>query len=172
MKQDWEEKAIRQLFRDERQADESNAPHFAATLEAAVSRRGEYRSGRLMFQVAFAIVALVAVIGGVIGVVRLFSNRSGIERPETVAENSSEPAAPPAGVLANHAPSSKQPPPRTASGTRRHRQTPARVTSLISEWRSPTDFLLSTPGDQLLKTVPRVGPSAIEIKVNFSDQKN
>jgi len=33
---------------------------------------------------------------------------------------------------------------------------PRRVTSL-SEWRSPTDWLLRTPGDELLRSTPRVG---------------
>jgi len=172
MKQDWEEKAIRQLFRDERQADESVAPHFAATLEAALSRRRGYRSGRLIFRVAFAVVALVAMIGGVIGVVRFFSIRPGNEQPGVVAQDPNQLGRTPEFVLGTVRPSPKGLPPRRAPGIRRHRQTPALAASLISEWRSPTDFLLSTPGDQLLKTVPRVGTSAIDIKVNFSDQKN
>lgn len=172
MKQDWEEKTIRQLFRDERQADESVAPHFAATLEAALTRRRKYRAGWLSFRVAFAIVALVAVTGAVIGVVRFFPVRSGNEQSAVVARDPNQLARTPPWVEVDPPPSRKLPLPATISRTRRHRQTPARAASLISEWRSPTEFLLRTPGDQLLKTVPRVGTSAIEIKVNFSDQKN
>jgi hypothetical protein len=169
MKQDWEEQTIRQLFRDERQADESQAPHFAGTLEAALSRRRKYSSRRLIFRVAFAVVALVAVIG----FVRFLLIRSGNEQQAIVAQEPLQPdKTTPAPMIVEVTPSLTGPPPRTAPGTRRHRRSPAPADSLISQWRSPTDFLLRTPGDQLLKTVPRVGTSAIEIKVNFSDQKN
>lgn len=44
--------------------------------------------------------------------------------------------------------------------------------ALLSQWRSPTEFLLHTPGDQLLKTVPRLGGSLIEIKALAPEQKN
>src|SRR6185436_2935647 len=91
MKQELDEEGIRRLFREQREADESLAPHFSATLEAALSRRRQYRSGRLIFQVAFATVALVAVIGAVIGVVRFFPIRSANEQPAVVAQ---DPGAP------------------------------------------------------------------------------
>jgi hypothetical protein len=32
---------------------------------------------------------------------------------------------------------------------------------LISEWRSPTEFLLKTSGDELIKSTPRIGESLI-----------
>ena len=42
---------------------------------------------------------------------------------------------------------------------------------LLSEWRSPTDFLLRSPKDQFMKTVPRLGESLFELKV-ITLQKN
>jgi len=33
---------------------------------------------------------------------------------------------------------------------------PKPVTSII-EWKAPTDFLLATPGSELLRTVPQIG---------------
>src|SRR5262249_32612457 len=40
---------------------------------------------------------------------------------------------------------------------------PRAATLLVYEWRSPTLSLLRTPGEQLLKTVPRLDESLIEI---------
>jgi hypothetical protein len=171
MNQDWEEKAIRQLFRDERETDESVAPHFAATLEAAISRRRPARAGSLIRRAAIAVVALVAVGGFVL----LLLGRSG-SGPQPVVSIKQEELAPitPApnrSVEVAVAPLSQEPS-KPAHHARGHRQSSVRAATLISEWRSPTDFLLKTPGDQLLKTVPRVGVSAIEIKVDFSDLRN
>jgi len=32
----------------------------------------------------------------------------------------------------------------------------------ISQWRPPTEFLLKTPGEEWLKTVPKLGQSSLE----------
>lgn len=38
----------------------------------------------------------------------------------------------------------------------------------ILHWQAPTDFLLQTPGNQLLRTAPQIGRSAVELpKINF-----
>jgi len=42
----------------------------------------------------------------------------------------------------------------------------------ISQWRPPTDFLLKSPGDTLLKTVPRLGSGLAEINVTISHTQN
>lgn len=34
----------------------------------------------------------------------------------------------------------------------------------ISQWRAPTEFLLKTPGQEWLKTVPKLGQSSFEQK--------
>jgi hypothetical protein len=47
------------------------------------------------------------------------------------------------------------------------RRTPPRPqpeVTLISRWRSPTEFLLNSPGEQLLRTVPRLDDSLLKIK--------
>jgi hypothetical protein len=38
-----------------------------------------------------------------------------------------------------------------------HSRPPAKPVPSLSEWRSPTDFLLQTPGRELLISVPRLG---------------
>jgi hypothetical protein len=36
-------------------------------------------------------------------------------------------------------------------------QKPGKPVASLTEWRSPTDFLLDTPGRELLRTVPTIG---------------
>lgn len=43
---------------------------------------------------------------------------------------------------------------------------------LISQWRSPTDFLLKTPGERWLKEMPRVGVPRAELKPFVIEQNN
>ena len=40
---------------------------------------------------------------------------------------------------------------------------------LISQWQSPTDFLLATPGQQWLQSVPQLGESLTESVVSVAD---
>jgi hypothetical protein len=42
---------------------------------------------------------------------------------------------------------------------------------LLSQWRSPTEFLMRTPGEEFLKTIPRLNESLIEIKLFEPTQK-
>jgi hypothetical protein len=174
MNQDWQEKEIRQLFHNERQANESLTPDFAGTLEAALSRRGRARPRRLILRVAFAVGALVAVAGFVF----LLAGRYSREQAPSVVAGPSDlvikPPAAPDESVASDQPGSVLPerPSKPARRVHGHRRSTRRAAPLISQWRSPTDFLLKTPGDELLRTVPRLGESAIEIKLNLSSTKN
>lgn len=49
---------------------------------------------------------------------------------------------------------------------------PQPPTVLISQWRSPTESLLQVPGERLLKRVPRLDESVVNIKATISNQKN
>jgi len=42
---------------------------------------------------------------------------------------------------------------------RKAERPPAKPIASLAEWRAPTDFLLDTPGRDLLKTVPAIGAS-------------
>lgn len=166
MNQDWQEKEIRQLFLKERQANESVTPDFAITLEAALSKKRERPRG-LILRFAFAVV-LVAIAVSVF----LFVGRNSREQAPSVAADPSEsiikPAAPQTG------PASLLPEERAKpfSLAHRHRRSTRRAAPLISQWRSPTEFLLRTPGDELLRSVPRLGASAVEIKLDLSSPRN
>lgn len=168
MNQDWQEKEIRQLFHNERQANESLTPDFASTLEAALSRRGRARPRWLILRVAFAAVALVA-LGSLVFVVGDRYSRehkpspiAGLEEPGVTLP---APADLPVAVP-------REPPAKPVRRAHR-RQTPVRrAAPLISQWRSPTEFLLKTPGDELLRTVPRLGKSAVKMNLDPSSTKN
>lgn len=41
------------------------------------------------------------------------------------------------------------------------RWTPPQAVPSLTTWKSPTDFLLDTPGDELLRSVPRLGPTVV-----------
>ena len=168
MNQDWQEKAIRQLYRDQRQADESLAPHFGATLEAAVSKRKKDRSGRLILRLAVAVVGLVAVAG----IALLLLGRPSHEQAPVAGLAPSESGIKPPATPGEPSSASTPSPPKPPRRARPHRQLPERGAALISQWRSPTDFLLRTPGDELLRSVPRVGASAVKINLNLSSLKN
>src|SRR5262245_51882780 len=158
MNQEREEKAIRELFRQLRRDDELSAGPFAASLAEARSRSERFRFLR---PVAVAIVLLLLAGGAWL----LFSKRSAKPLPQVDLVNSMTPAP---NVQSPPAP---EPTPSTVVGqavqSRRHRQKPLQsrpATLLVSEWRSPTISLLRAPGEQLLKTVPRLDESLIEIR--------
>ncbi len=44
--------------------------------------------------------------------------------------------------------------------------------TVISQWRSPTESLLRTPGEQLIKRVPRLDESLVNITAASPDQRN
>jgi hypothetical protein len=169
MNQDWQEKEIRQLFRNERQANESLTPDFALTLEAALSGTGRARPRRLVLRVAFAAVALVAV-GCVVFLVADRSSRE--QQPPMLVAGPNEPVIKPPATVDEPVSVPPELPAKPVRRPHRH-QSSARVpVPLISQWRSPTAFLLKTPGDELLRTVPRLGASAVEININLSSTRN
>lgn len=168
MNQDWDEKEIRKLFRSERQANEGRTPDFSSTLEAALSRSGRPRPRRLVLRVAFAVVALVAAAG----LVFVLAGRSSREQAPDLVASPNEPVVKPPATPDEPALVAKEHPGKIARRARAHRQSKKRAAPLISQWRSPTEFLLKTPGDELLRTVPRLGAASVEIKLNLSSTKN
>jgi hypothetical protein len=167
MNRDWQEKEIRQLFRKERQANESVTPDFAITLEAALSKKRERPRG-LILRFAFAVVALVAIAVSVF----LFVGRNSREQAPSVAADPSESIIKPAAPQTGPASLLPEEPAKPVRLAHRHRQSTRRAAPLISQWRSPTEFLLRTPGDELLRSVPRLGVSAVEIKLDLSSPRN
>ncbi|MEN3335917.1 MAG: hypothetical protein V7641_5282 [Blastocatellia bacterium] len=183
MNRDLEEQKIRQWFREARQRDEARAPSFAESLAAARSKTLRARPRWLVWRIALVSVALIAIGGAAFVFVKqsttsplnqaaaaLNLERSPDDQPPPVAVNRPIPSVvpPPApkAPLANSTPSPRRP--RVAQPQGHVEQ--AALLSL--KWQSPTDFLLRTPGADLLKTVPRLGDSLIRFAVIHSDEKN
>ncbi len=53
-----------------------------------------------------------------------------------------------------------------------HPTRPPELGVVVSEWRSPTNSLLKSLDDPLLKTVPRLGGPSVDIKLVMPDKKS
>jgi hypothetical protein len=183
MNRDLEEQKIRQWFREARQRDESHAPSFAESLAAARSKNQPAGWRLNVWRIALVTVALIAI--GVTAFV--YFMRSTTQPLDKAVAGSNlkrapEDQHPPVAVdppIVSPAPVSaiKKPRVNSKSSYRRPRvaqpQSDFAQAALLSlRWQSPTDFLLRTPGADLLKTVPRLGDSLIRFDVIQSDEKN
>jgi hypothetical protein len=183
MNRNLEEQKIRQLFREARQQDDALAPSYADTLAAARGKTPPADWRLPVWPIAFATLALIAI--GITALV--FYKQSKTQPPgpiavgPTVALPRGHSAAPPSanpskrvaatpstirGRRANIKPSPRRPRPG------RPQSDFSQAALLSLKWQSPTDFLLRTPGADLLKTVPRLGDSLIRFDVIPSDEKN
>ena len=173
MNQDWEEKKLKGLFHELRREDERLAPSFARDWEAALSRIGKARHPPRVFRVAAATVMLIVLGSSVFILFRQPARQPAPtgapaeEAPVSVASSTHQSPPPPLVPLFK-APGKVLPRAVRRQSSARPRQSAV----FISQWRSPTDFLLKSPGEQLLKTVPRPGESVREIKASMPDQNN
>lgn len=164
MNQEREERTIRELFRQLKRGDEQSAPPFATSLAAARSRN--QRADRFRFVRPAVVAIMVLLLFG--GAWLIFSKRS--RKPQLLIDvGSAETPAPKIELPAAPEPTPSLIPALSMDQTMKssgHRQKPRGLrasTLLVSEWRSPTGSLLRMPGEQLLKTVPRLDESLIEI---------
>lgn len=163
MKQNQEERTIRELFQQLRRDDESAAPSFVGSLAPASSRHKGANHQRLVWQVAAAIVVSLLLGGAWL----IFSGRNTkTPGPTDVVNSGGAPAPRVEAPPPNPSPSSSEE--RQIKPDRQHRkQRRAQLrpeTLLLSQWRSPTESLMRTPGEQFLKAIPRLNESLIEIK--------
>ena len=167
MRQEAEERNTKELFQQLRQDDERQAPTFISMWEVTMSRSEKAGPYRLVLRIAAVMVAL-----GLLSAywLILFKRQASLPTP-----------APPRHVIAgdpSHAPILVPPPESAAQRLRkraRQSRTPAQSGQsdmVISEWRSPTDFLLRMPGEQWLRTVPQFGGALAGIDTPAPDQKN
>jgi hypothetical protein len=62
-------------------------------------------------------------------------------------------------------PVGKYPPSRTAPGTE------LAAAEKLAEWRAPSDVLLETPGQEILRTTPRLGESYLRVPVKTDQEE-
>ncbi|HEX5734206.1 MAG TPA: hypothetical protein VF131_15335 [Blastocatellia bacterium] len=171
MNQEREENRIKELFHELKREEESRAPDFARVMEAARSRPVKTRRPLRILTIAVATALLVMAISSLFVIRQLSPKPAPVERVETEEPpvESIPPTVITAGPDKNESLSNNEAPkPARRRVTRRPRQ----AATLISGWQSPTDFLLIPPGQQLLRTTPRLGESIVNIEVFFLDEKN
>jgi len=171
-----DEKRIRQLFREMSLDDQRRAPQFASVLAAARSgmARSQNRTRSLRF--ATAVVMLCAALLIAMAIIVRPSKPNGPARDK----QATAPAAPPetgpsfapkqAGM---RAPEIK--PRKVIIKRARHHQSTDQLAVAMNSlfaWQSPTASLLKTPGDELLRSLPRLGESLQTIKSFSPDQFN
>lgn len=177
MNLNWDEKRIRQLFGEMSRDDARRAPDFEMLMRAGSRSVARSKSSVQALVAAAVAVLLVAVVTSAVLIVRHPSSSqspSGADRPvaESVAPpESPEPVIPrrPPSVATNHAPVRQAA--RRIRNQRRSNELAIAMKSL-SVWESPTASLLKAPGEELLKSLPRLGQS-LETLGSFSpDQIN
>ena len=171
-----DEKRIRQLFREMSLDDQRRAPQFASVLAAARSgmARSQNRTRSLRFATAIAILCAALLIA--MAIIVRSSKPNGPARDEQAVTPIVPPEAP-----SNIAP--KQPgvgapgvePRRVIIRRVRHHRTTDQLAVAMNSlfaWQSPTASLLKTPGDELLRSLPRLGESLQTTKSFSPDQFN
>ena len=169
MNQDWQEKRIKRLFDEMRQDDERLAPPFTTIGKAALSRQTG-SSRRIVRRLAFAGVIVILLGGSALFVMMRLSKHSSpvdvaVTSPAPPNEDKDRDTPPPAKVEAGPVRDTPSPVGRRPRHERRV------ADALVSQWRSPTDFLLDVPGSRLLRTVPSLGRPA-NLKANVPDLNN
>jgi cytoskeletal protein RodZ len=182
---------IREMFQQLKSEVEQNAPNFTDDWNAAHAKLVQPRRGWAVWQISAAAATTLILLGtGWWVFIRQSSTKT--EQVEIVTVDTSAPTtllpviSPPASQLAppNFASTvlkTARPVSHTKTGSKNslnitRRQHPVRQpqppTALISQWRSPTESLLQIPGERLLKSVPRLDESVVNIKATISNQKN
>lgn len=174
MNRDWREKRIRQLFNDLGREDERKAPGFAKVLQAGLMRsRGPGRRLRLW---RLATVAAMAVAAVVVALVLLASHSTEPAVPGDLTTLQTIPLPGPyraPGPEIMLPPVVSRPPIDIRAARRRRPASPTyNSTLLISQWQSPTNFLLRVPGNELLKSLPRVPDSSPGITKSLIEKHN
>jgi hypothetical protein len=163
-----QEEQIKELFQQLKRDDERRAPSFTSVWQTAMSRSNRAAGRWPVLRVALAAIVLLMLAG----VWFVFSRQTAVEQVR-------QPPAPPE-VRVPQVPHSDPPPKIVWSNKQprkvvRHRRAPAPEPPLevmISQWRSPTDFLLKIPAAQGVKEVPHLGVLRMQIKPLVIEQQN
>ena len=173
-----EESRIKELFHELKQEDERRAPAFARTMEAALSRSAKTSTSAKTRQpwrlLPVAVVAVMLILVG-ISVFIIFRQSATETYQAEIADTVAPLAQPPPPSVIENTPRKDESVDKKDSqrpGKRRVARERPLSPTLISDWRSPTDFLLETSSWQLLKATPRVDESITSIKDLFPEEKN
>lgn len=165
-----EEREAREWFQQLKREDELSAPGFASVMEAPTSERAE-RTGAGWNRLRLVAVSVAAVLVFLTGGWLWFVRQNQVTMLPPLPEDANRP-----GTLSCNCNGNLPPPPRPQASHRsvRHKRSDPResINTLISEWHSPTEFLLKSPEQRWLKEMPRLGVPRLELKSLDFEQKN
>ncbi len=158
-----------ELFQQLKQEDARRTPSFARVWATATARGTDGGGHWLVWRVAAAALALLVCVGVWFALFR----RAPVEQIALPVLPPAEHVAPaplrePQQVVA----ASTGRPVKRAKQRWRKPEPPLPLETLVSQWRSPTDFLLKNPGEHWLKEVPRLGVPRVEIKPFVIEQND
>ena len=161
MNQNGDEKRIRQLFREMSLDDGLRTPAFSRVMQgsARVKAHGAVLSRRLVL--TFATLCMVVITLAIVTLRRdvpVVSPVVNDEQHTAQTQPGESLSAPPAAVSQ---PSVSQPSVKKVV-IRVHHRKPVNelaIATMLSTWRSPTDSLLKSSGDDKLMSLPKLGES-------------
>ncbi|MEK6322789.1 MAG: hypothetical protein AABN33_14025 [Acidobacteriota bacterium] len=170
-----DEQRIQQLFREMSRDDERRAPEFASVVEAASSRTRP-QNGTRASALAWAVAGIfIAMLISVSFAVRHPKAQAPTDAGDPVAaskqpsENASTNTLPKL-VDTNSTPARRTIPKRVRR--KRHSDELAIRMKSLYAWQSPTASLLKAPGEEIFKSLPRLGESLRSIKIFSPDEFN
>ena len=196
MNPNGDEKRIQQLFRDVSSDDRQRAPQFAVVLSKINSGmvRSQNRSRSLRLSMTAAILFAGLLIAAAIIVRPSVTSRGGaapekastpFESPETApsaapsqrgVEPNQRSAEPNERVIGRRVLEKGELATKSSAIRRIRTRRPASRLEIAMKslfaWRSPTASLLSATGDELMRSLPRLGESLQTIKTYSPDQFN
>jgi hypothetical protein len=171
-----DEKRIQQLFRELSRDDRNRSPQFDVVLAGANSEMARSRNRHRPLRLATGAAILCALL---LIAMAIIVSPSKSQRGATPDDRVAAPALPPetpASVGPSRRNVEAQPPsPRRIVRKRAGHRQPNRIEIAMKSlfaWRSPTASLLQTPGDELFRSLPRLGESLRTIKKYTPEQFN
>ncbi|MEW6213366.1 MAG: hypothetical protein AB1631_34040, partial [Acidobacteriota bacterium] len=129
------------------------------------SKTQAFKPRRFVWQAAIAAASIIIIVGLALMIFRQYSARQSVNpapADESIARLPEQQIEPTPGNGVTPAPIIN---PIAPGKIARRKSRPAQFDSmLISRWQSPTDFLLKTPGAELLNSVPRITDSTLDLK--------
>lgn len=171
-----DEKRIRQLFREMSADDQARAPQFASVVAACSPiARPQRRTVHLKAAGAVAILCLAVLVA--MAIILNNSKPKDKPAPDYQAEGPTAPPEAPSNVVPLTLSAQS---PRIATGAASRKRSRHRRNSIswaiaansLFAWQSPTASLMQTPGDELMRSLPRLGESLQTIKSFSPDEFN
>jgi hypothetical protein len=173
----WEEKRIQALFSDLRSADTQIAPRFATTWSRALEAPRRMRAFNLTFVAATALLVCALVS---LAVWSKYSRRTEQPVVKVLAPNPTPtlPLVVKAGGSEEISKPESDPVKKRSRAIRLAAQRKllaaklTREAKAITSWQSPTSALLSSPGDEVLSSLPQLNQSASDLRSFLPSRSN